>query len=141
MQGVKLHKICVGSFIIWLRLNWEFAILISDHSKNVILFWYQLFILALKSPNTAIRNGLLFTVCSKWNEQSLKEILEFIICLARRPIKTDFAANLNLKINTLLKIRYVYDFEKQRTFVVKACTSAFCIWVMIRPSQIITGYL
>ena len=63
MQEAELLKICVGSFIIWLSL--EFAISILNPSKAVISFWYQNCILALKSPITTIRNRLLFTMCSK----------------------------------------------------------------------------
>ena len=62
MQEAELLKICVDSFIIWLKPNWEVAILILHPSKVVIPFWYLPCIPALKSPN---RNGLLFAMCSK----------------------------------------------------------------------------
>ena len=65
MQEAELLKTCVGSFIIWLKPNWEFAISVLHPSKAVISFWYQPCIHALKSPNTTIRNALLFAMCSK----------------------------------------------------------------------------
>ena len=82
MQEAELLKICVGSFIIWLKLKWEVVISILDPSKVVISFWYKPCILALKLPKTTIRNGLLFTVCSKLSSNFLKEIVKFIFCLA-----------------------------------------------------------
>ena len=74
MQEVKLLKICVGSFNIWFRLNREVAISILDLSKVFILFWYQLCFFALKSPNTTIRNRLLFTMCSKLSSKFLMKL-------------------------------------------------------------------
>ena len=44
--------------------------------------------------------------------------------LARRSRETDI---FNLKVNTFLKIRYVDDFQKHRTFVVKTHNSALGI--------------
>ena len=75
MQGTELLKICVGSFIVWLRLNWEVARSTLGPSKVVLSFWYQSWILALKSPKTTIRNGLLFPVCSKLSAKFLMKFL------------------------------------------------------------------
>ena len=57
MLKAELLKICVGFFIIWLKLNCQVAKLILHPSKVIILFWYQPGILALKLPNTTIGNG------------------------------------------------------------------------------------
>ena len=74
MQEAELLKICVGSFIFWLKPNLEVAIWILHPLKAVILFWYKPCILALKSPNTTIRNGLLFAMCSKLSSNFLMKV-------------------------------------------------------------------
>ena len=38
MQEAELLKVCVGSLIIWLKLNWEVAISILHPSKVVTSF-------------------------------------------------------------------------------------------------------
>ena len=67
----KCLKICVGSFIIWRKPNWEVAILILHPSRVVISLWCQHCIFVLKSPCTTIRDGLLFTMCSKFSSKFL----------------------------------------------------------------------
>ena len=62
MEEAELLKICVGSFIFGLNLT---------PSKVAISLWYQPSILALKPPNTTIRNGLLFEKCSKLSSKIL----------------------------------------------------------------------
>lgn len=74
---------CVGYFITWLKLNWEVAISVLHSPKAVISFWYQHCILALKSPDTKIMNGLLFAVCSTLSSKFLNEILKAINSLQR----------------------------------------------------------
>ena len=57
MQEAELLKIHVSSFIFWFKLDWEVAISILDCLKVVISSRCQAHILALKSPNTTIRDG------------------------------------------------------------------------------------
>ena len=71
MKEAELLKLCVGSFIIWLKLDWEVVISVLNSSKVVTSFWYQPWILASKSPNTTIRHGLLFAVCCKLSSKFL----------------------------------------------------------------------
>ena len=147
MQEVAKSWICVSSFTICLKLNSEVSMSILDPSEVAISFWYQPFIVELKSPNTTIRNGLLFTTCSKLSSKFFMKLSNSqIFCLARRPAETDkivcFVVNFNLNVNIFLKIWYVYDFRRQWIFVVQAHTLAFCICgKSIHPSKIITGYL
>ena len=105
---------CVGSSIICFKPNWDVIILIIESSIVVTSSLYQHFDLALKSPNTTIRKGLLFVFI-------FHKILELISCLVWRSIETNevtrFAIKFNLKVYAFLKIRYIWNFQRHRIFV------------------------
>lgn len=76
-MNVRMHYYCskyMWVFYYLAKLNWVIAKLILDPSKNVTLFWYQPCILASKSPNSTIRNGLLFTMYSKLSSKFLMKL-------------------------------------------------------------------
>ena len=119
MQESELLKICVGFFIIWLKPNWEVAISILHSSKVVISFWCKPCILALKSPNTTVRNELLFAMCSKLSSKFLMKFSNSsLVWLGnlQRPTKLHVLSS----VLTSKLIRYVYDFRRQWKFAVEA---------------------
>ena len=58
MQDFEDLNICVGSFIICERQNWEVTKSSIEHSKLVLLFEQQSLDLTLKSPVMTITNRL-----------------------------------------------------------------------------------
>ena len=117
-QEAELLKICVSSFIIWLKLNWEVAISTLDPSKCVISFWYQPRILALKSSNTTTRNWLLLSMCSKLSSKFLMKFSNSSFVWLEIHIDWRsymFCRQFNLKVNTFLKIWHTYGFQRQYT--------------------------
>ena len=67
MQENDISKICVGSLIIWCKRFREVNLSFFAPLKLVLSLMHQLHNSALKSPNTAIKNGFQVVALSKFN--------------------------------------------------------------------------